>query len=153
MWVDERGSDVLGIAECRQLLAIGASKGLPGHLGISARDAPTVLPLDYAVSGPDVLIRVGEGLFSHISGQLVAFEVEGEGDDGRPWSVLVRGPAGAERDPGAWADLPAPRVAQPGHHVVRIRAQVVTGRRLGTGQRAERSSDSRNSSLDPGTTR
>lgn len=131
MWVDERGSEVLGVAECRQLLAIAASKGLPGHLGVFGADAPTVLPLDYVVSGPDVVLRVGEGLFSNVAGQIVAFEVEGNGDDGRPWSVLVRGPALPEPDDDAWVGAPRPRVAQPGRHVVRIQAQVVTGRRLG----------------------
>ena len=131
MWVDERGSEVLGIAECRQLLAIGASTGLPGHLGISGPEAPTVLPLDYAVSGPDVVVRVGEGLFSNIAGQLVAFEVEGTGEDGRAWSVLLRGHARPEPgDPNSLGP-PEPRVSQPGHHLVRIQAHVVTGRRLG----------------------
>lgn len=153
MWVDERGSDVLGIAECRQLLAIGASEGLPGHLGISGPNEPTVLPLDYAMSGPDVLVCVGEGLFSHMVGQLVAFEVEGEGSDHRQWSVLVRGLATTENDEGAWAHIPEPRVARPGNHLVRIRAHVVTGRRLGDGQTEERSNDSRKSSRVPGTTR
>ena len=131
MWVDERGSEVLGIAECRQLLAIAASKGLPGHLGVFGTDAPTVLPLDYVVSGPDVILRVGEGLFSNVTGQIVAFEVEGTGDDGRPWSVLVRGLAQSEPDDHAMADAPQPRVTQPGRRLVRIQSQVVTGRRLG----------------------
>lgn len=141
MWVDERGSDVLGTAECRQLLAIGASEGLPGHLGISEPNEPTVLPLDYAVSGPDVLVRVGEGLFSHMVGQLVAFEVEGTGDDGRQWSVLVRGLATPEHDEAAWAHIPEPRVTRPGKHVVRIKAHVVTGRRLGANQTQDRPDD------------
>ena len=131
MWVDERGSEVLGVAECRQLLAIAASKGIPGHLGVFGTDAPTVLPLDYVVSGPDVVLRVGEGLFSNVAGEIVAFEVEGTGDDGRPWSVLVRGLARPEPDDQALAGAPRPRVAQPGRHLVRIQAQVVTGRRLG----------------------
>lgn len=131
MWVDERGSEVLGVAECRQLLAIAASKGLPGHLGVFGDDAPTVLPLDFVVSGPDVVLRVGEGLFSNVAGQMVAFEVEGTGEDGRPWSVLVRGLALSEPDDHAVAGAPPPRVAQPGRHLVRIQAQVVTGRRLG----------------------
>ena len=131
MWIDERGSDVLGVVECRQLLTIGASKHSPGHLGISGPDAPTVLPVDYAMCGPDVLLRVGAGLFSHIAGQLVAFEVDGIGQDGRPWSVLVRGLAMAERNHAECAHLPKPRVSQPGQHVVRIQTHVVTGRRLG----------------------
>jgi hypothetical protein len=131
MWVDERGSDVLKLAECRQLLAIGAKEHRVGHVAIPSREAPTLLPVDYSVDGPDVLIQVGEGLFENIIGQLVAFEVEIV-DAERPWSVLVRGLA----QPMAWEStptrLPSPRAAHPGHRLVRIRADIVTGRRLGS---------------------
>ena len=89
------------------------------------------LPVDYVVSGPDVVLRVGDGLFSNVTGQIVAFEVEGTGDDGRPWSVLVRGLARSEPDGDAVAGAPRPRVTKPGRHLVRIQAHVVTGRRLG----------------------
>jgi hypothetical protein len=140
MWVDGRRSEVLGVPECRRLLALGASEHRPGHVGFTTEpgrreglggNAPTVLPVDYAVWGPDVVIRVGEGLFRHIAGRLVAFQVDGV-EDGRGWSVLVRGPA----QPVELADVPrvpVPRVARPGAHLVRIRSDVVTGRRLGTG--------------------
>jgi Pyridoxamine 5'-phosphate oxidase len=129
MWVDERGSDVLGVPECRQLLAIGAAEHRPGHLGIPGDEAPTVLPVDYAVDGTDVVIRVGEGLFDSVVGRLVAFEVEGVDD--RPWSVLVRGLALQERPSRLTGAVPSPRVGRPGGRVIRIRSDVITGRRLG----------------------
>lgn len=130
MWVDERGSDVLGPAECRQLLAVGAAQNRLGHLGIQGDEAPTVLPVDYAVDGPDVLIRVGEGLSENVVGRLVAFEVECT-DPAQPWSVLVRGLALSEQAGAFAGSLPSPRVARPGEKIVRIRSDMITGRRLG----------------------
>jgi hypothetical protein len=130
MWVDERGSDVLGLAECRQLLAIGATHHIPGHLGFQGGGSPTVVPVDYSMDGPDILIRVGEGLFGNFVGRVVAFEVEGVNGD-RPWSVLVRGLAIGEEAASVSGSLPAPRVSQPGAKMVRIRTDVLTGRRLG----------------------
>lgn len=121
---------MLEFAECRQLLAIGAAQHRIGHLGIPSTEAPTVLPVDYAIDGPDVVIQVGEGLFENVVGQLVAFEVEAD-DEERAWSVLVRGLA-QEVPPGDHpAKLPSPRAAEPGHKLVRIRSDIMTGRRLG----------------------
>ena len=48
MWIDERGSEVLMIPECRRMLALGAKQGRHGHLGIPQEGAPLVLPVDYA---------------------------------------------------------------------------------------------------------
>lgn len=138
MWVDERGSEVLDLGECRRLLALGAKDRLVGHVGFLAGSAVLVLPLDYAVAGPDVLVEVGGGLFSRLADKPVAFEVEGFGTrmggwgsgGGAWWSVLVRGPA-VEEDAGSGGRSdPQPRVARPGRHLVRIRADVVTGRRF-----------------------
>lgn len=141
MWIDERGSDVLGLQECLRLLAVGALEHRPGHLGIAAEpppwqagasggDAPTVLPVDYAFTGRDVVIRVGEGLFTKIADKLVAFEVDGV-EEGRDWSVLIRGLAQPIESVDVGPRLPVPRVAEPGRRFVRIRSDVVRGRRLG----------------------
>lgn len=131
VWIDERGSEVVELPECRQLLAIGAARRLPGHLAVSGveGDAPTVLPVDYAVDWPDAVVRVGEGLFAEVVGKLVALEVDAPDDD-PPWSVLVRGLAREECDPGRLAAMPSPRVDVPGGRLVRVRSDVVTGRRL-----------------------
>jgi len=130
MWVDDHGSEVLGLGECRRLLALGAKEGQPGHLGIPQDRAPLVLPVDYRVHGPDVVLRLGDRLFEQVSrSRAVAFQVDGV-QDGHPWSVLVRGPANEVDAALLGGDLPTPVVAEPGRRYVSIRADVVTGRRL-----------------------
>ncbi len=132
MWIDERGSQVLDLAECRRLLALGAKEGLVGHLGIDQPGAPLIVPVDYAVHGPDLVVRIGEGLSERVRDHpLVAVEVEGLGPPSA-WSVLVRGEAIEVTESWLGEESGAlPRVPLPGHRIVRIRADVVTGRRLG----------------------
>ena len=95
MWIDERGSEVLSIGECRRLLALGAKHHLPGHLGVPTSSAPLVLPVDYSVVGEDVVVQIGKGLFGRIVDRLVAFQVDDVSDtqeigqSGTRWSVLV----------------------------------------------------------------
>jgi uncharacterized protein len=130
MWIDERGSEVLVLAECRHLLALGAKLGLLAHLGVGQQGAPLVLPVNYEVHGLDPVMRIGTGLFAEVSSaRLVALEVDGT-DAGRRWSVLVRGEAVEETAEWISAHPMHPLVAEPGHHIVRVRADVVTGRRL-----------------------
>ncbi len=138
MWTDERGSEVLDPPECRRLLAVGAKEHLHGHLAVADGSVPFVLPLDYSVHDSDVIVQVGEGLFSGVVERLVAFQVDGrlghqglQGvEDVCEWSVLVQGLA-TEVDPGSiGTHEPHPRVADPGHRLVRIRSDVLTGRRL-----------------------
>ncbi len=137
MWIDERGSEVLGVPDCHRLLAIGAKEHRHGHLGVPQDGAPLVLPVNYAVHGPDVVVRIGEGLFHRVDTQLVAFQVDGktqggiEGDQ-RPqiWSVLVQGLALEDGDNVPTGHIPQPEVVDLGLRVVRIRADVVTGRRF-----------------------
>jgi hypothetical protein len=137
MWLDERGSDVLGLAECRRLMAFGVKAGLHGHLATCQAGDVAVVPVDYTMSGNDVIVLIGEGLFGRVRNQLVAFQVDGTGASAgltgepvRAWSVLVRGFA-AEEDGTRLVSKPVPHVVEPGHRLVRIRADVVTGRRLG----------------------
>lgn len=130
MWSDARGSEVLELSECRRLLAVGAKQRLHGHLGIPREGAPLVLPVNYVVHGPDVVIRIGEGMFQDVSGgALISFQVDGV-EGGRLWSVLVRGLAIDEDASSLGPDLPVPEIASPGHRFVRIRSDVVTGRRF-----------------------
>jgi hypothetical protein len=97
-----------------------------------------VLPVDYAADGSDVIIRVGDQLVRHLDGVLVAFQADNasyeQATDGRgtegTWSVLVRGLVTGRPEPSIGVDLPHPRVAEPGHRLVRIRGDVITGRRL-----------------------
>ena len=130
MWVDQRGSEILGLAECRRLLALGAKEKRPGHVGIPQEHAPLVLPVDYQMDGSDVIVLVGDHLSAEMTGaRAVALQVDGL-QEGRSWSVLVRGPALEASAASIDGDLPSPSVAEPGRSYVRIRADVVTGRRL-----------------------
>ena len=135
MWIDERGSEVLPVSECRRLLALGAKFGLHGHLGITDGGSPLVLPVDYTVDGSDVILRIGDHLFAEAYREVVAFQVDNAGSDavgsseGR-WSVLVRGLVTGPVEHGTALALPHPRVAEPGQHLVRLRSDVLTGRRL-----------------------
>lgn len=143
MWIDEHGSDVLGLPECRQLLAVAARAGRHGHVGVPRDGAPLVLPVDYAVVGHDVLVQVGDRLAAAMEGRLVAFQVDGVDEgcwaaaDAGPWSVLVCGLAMADDGLVPCARSPEPRTAIPGNVLVRIRADVVTGRRIQSTRQAE----------------
>ncbi len=130
MWIDEHGSEILGVPECRRLLALGAKQGLHGHLGTPGAGAPVVLPVDYAVHGSDVVLRVGEVLFHQATGKLVAFEVDGLDGEWR-WSVLVRGLALAGDGLAVGTDTPKPHVPEPGRRLLVIRVDLITGRRIG----------------------
>jgi hypothetical protein len=131
MWIDDRGSEVLTLGECRRLLAVAAKQSRLGHLGMAEDGAPVVLPVNFVTDGPDLVIRIGDALMAEVleAGQ-VALQVD-DAEAEQPWSVLVRGPA--IEVPAGWhgADDLVPRVAEPGHRMVRIRADRVSGRRLG----------------------
>jgi hypothetical protein len=130
VWIDARGSEVLDTPECHRLLAVGAKEGFHGHLGIALDGAPLVLPVNYLVHGPDVVLRIGEGAFGRLAERpLASFQVDGV-TDGWIWSVLVRGLAIEEDPEKIAADLPRPWVAEWGHRAVRLRSDVVTGRRF-----------------------
>ncbi len=137
MWIDARGSEVLDEPECRRLLAVAAERGWYARVGVATDGAPVVVPVDFALDGREVVVILGHGFVGRsVPDSLVAIEVDGIDDDGRAWSVLVRG--FAERMPDdreglAGARLPSPRVARPGDVVVRIRSDVVTGRRFPPG--------------------
>ncbi len=138
MWIDDHGSEVLPGPECHRLLALGASEGRHGHLGVSQQGAPLVLPLDYAVYGPDVVVRIGEGLFHQVESKLVAFQVDGvtpvstakTDEPDKIWSVLVQGLATEDAELASMSRLPQPQVLSPGDRLVRIRIDVLTGRRF-----------------------
>ena len=104
MWIDDRGSEVLPVSECRRLLALGAKVGLHGHLGIAKEGAPLVLPVDYTVDGSDVVLRIGDHVFAEAYHELVAFQVDNAGghDRGRRRGSLERpGPGPADGPAGA----------------------------------------------------
>jgi nitroimidazol reductase NimA-like FMN-containing flavoprotein (pyridoxamine 5'-phosphate oxidase superfamily) len=104
----------LSATESRALLR-GA--GGAGHIGLSVRALPVVIPVSFAVDDDGVTVW-GEALDRHSffhAGDVVAFQVDGRDPEGS-WSVLVRGRA---------------EVALVGATVsVRIPAELVDGQRF-----------------------
>lgn len=138
MWTDDHGSEVLVLEECHRLLELAAAEGVHGHLGFRDSGAPTVLPLDFGLDGPHLVVRIGDGLHRRVAGvQMVAFQVDGQ-EDGRVWSVLVRGYAEDAPHPPAGRE-PRPQTPSSGTRLVRITADVVTGRRFVPRPAADRS--------------
>ena len=135
MWIDQRGSEILSRSECLRLVATGAHQGLVGRLGISRPGAPLVLPLSFAFVDGAVVVCLGPGRTAEVvTGALVAFETDRvDPASGEAWAVLVRGLAtelSADEVARSAGALPHPRVANPGNRFIRIRPDVVTGRRF-----------------------
>jgi hypothetical protein len=134
MWLDTKGSTVLGASECLRLLAMAARDTGFGRLGISTPGAPIILPVNFSLVEHHVLVRVGNDTFSHEApGRLVAFEVDHvNASVGMAWSVLVRGLASVVEDPDAstMAAAPVPFVHDPGETLITVRPDVITGRRF-----------------------
>jgi Pyridoxamine 5'-phosphate oxidase len=133
MWIDARGSKLLSPSECHELLSRAASEIGLGRLGVSAPDAPLVVPVNFTYRGDTVLVRTGDGYVSGLAlGRRVAFEVDHvDRKKGEAWSVLVRGLA-SELSAKALdeQDMPHPLVPLPGDRLVAIPTDVVTGRRF-----------------------
>lgn len=135
MWLDQRGSEVLGRNECLRLLAVHA--GGVGRVGLVNEAGQVVIePVIYRVLDGDVLIQVGPGSILHAARQpsAVAFETdELDRSAGRAWSVLVRGLAtvvDGARPAVARPAVARPLVPEPGDVLVRIRTESLSGRRF-----------------------
>ncbi|MCF2528928.1 pyridoxamine 5'-phosphate oxidase family protein [Yinghuangia soli] len=108
-----------------------------GRVVFSQAALPAVRPVNFAVLGMDVVFRTrgGSPLARALDGNVVAFEAdELDPADRTGWSVVVTGLAevlgpGAEYDL-LEATLPAPWAPGAYDRVVRIRVQLVTGRRI-----------------------
>jgi nitroimidazol reductase NimA-like FMN-containing flavoprotein (pyridoxamine 5'-phosphate oxidase superfamily) len=137
MLIDQRGSEVLNRTECARLLTIKA--GGVGRLGLVVDGQPAVIPLNYSLVDGDVVIQIGPGTVLTTIREarpIVAFEVDDvPAEPGSSWwSVMVQGFAEEVTDTGRLARLrqssPFPAVPEPGESLVRIRADVLSGRRF-----------------------
>lgn len=128
--IDE-GLEILSEGECWRLLA---SQTI-GRVGLSLGALPAIFPVNFVLEDGNVVFRTGEGLKlkAALNHTVVAFEVDGTDVEARGgWSVLVVGVAEA-LPPGN--PIPAPAgpdtwVGGERNHLVRIRPEVLTGRRI-----------------------
>ena len=128
----DEGLEVLDEDECLGLLA-GARVG---RVAVGQGADPVILPVNFVLLGTDVMFftRPGLKLMAALEGRRVAFEVDHIDVEGHMgWSVLVRGPL-STADPGSRPRAEAlglyPWVAGDRHHLVRIRPEVISGRRI-----------------------
>jgi nitroimidazol reductase NimA-like FMN-containing flavoprotein (pyridoxamine 5'-phosphate oxidase superfamily) len=127
---------VLSREECLSLMA-----SMPvGRLVFTDRALPAVVPVNFALSGRQIVLRTGStsSLSAALRGSVVAFEVDRIDPAGhRGWSVTVVGRAEHVTDPDQIArleELPLLSWAggEPGQFVV-IAVELVNGRRVGVG--------------------
>jgi len=135
MWIDERGSEILGVPECLRLLAWAAKRRAIGRIAISQERSPVIHPVNFAYREHQVVVRLGLGLtVETAAGRLVAFEVDQiDIDTSTAWSVLVRGLATVLSESESTSEsglAPAPLVPEPGEKLIAIRTDVVSGRRF-----------------------
>jgi len=119
----------LGRDECLSLL----TSQRVGRIAFTDDSGPDVLPVNYVMDGEDVLLTTtGYGAIARAAtGARVAFEIDGIDEFTESgWSVVVRGHATRESP----FDLPAERPQSWADgtrtYVLRIRSDVITGRRL-----------------------
>jgi hypothetical protein len=131
MTVDDR-LEVLSQEECRALL----EQETIGRVGVSVDALPAILPVNYSVVDGGIVFRTGEGtkFRAALDHTIVAFEVD-HSDPNREdgWSVLAVGvaaPFDASPEILRSAAMPTPWAGGSREHLVRIRPEVISGRRV-----------------------
>jgi hypothetical protein len=129
-----RALEALNLQECWGLL----TRDTIGRLAYTHADRPTIMPINYVVSGNDVLLRTdpGSALAAAVNGQVVAFEIDRiDRTTHSGWSVVVVGRATTED---LTNEPPRPNLAglEPWAEggrglLIRIEVDGVSGRRLG----------------------
>ncbi len=132
--IDDR-LELLDEAECRRLLAQGGI----GRVGMTSGVLPVILPVNFALIDGDIVFRTGEGSKLHATrgGAVIAFEVDAyDVPAERGWSVLAVGRAREVSDDDDLEQLRllhlAPWANGERTHFVRLRPELITGRRIAT---------------------
>ena len=124
--------EVLSDDECRTLL----EQETIGRVGLSVDALPAILPVNYSMVDGRIIFRTGEGakLRAALSHTVVAFEVDhADPDREQGWSVLVVGvaePVEAPTETSAHRAAPTPWAGGHRQHLVRIRPEMISGRRV-----------------------
>ncbi|WP_285692539.1 pyridoxamine 5'-phosphate oxidase family protein [Actinomadura sp. NBRC 104412] len=135
MELDDGGLEILDFETCRVLLA----KTPLGRIVFTDRALPAVQPVNYIVADGDVIIRTSPtSRLAHATRDtVVAFEIDDfDATSHTGWSVVVIGKARAVTDPAELTALRAlplrPWAPCERRHYIRIRPQLITGRRTPT---------------------
>lgn len=130
---DHNGLAVLTRSQCLQLLG----QAVLGRIGLTVGALPTILPVNFALLGEDVIIRTGWGVKLRAASdqQVVCFEVDGFDPPTRSgWSVLATGRAEAIDDPTRLERVRAlrlePWASERRDHYVVIHTELLSGRRV-----------------------
>ena len=131
----EEGLELLTEHEC---LALAARRPI-GRVAVTVGALPAVFPVNFCMVGRDVVFRTAAGtkLEAALKESVVAFQVDDFDTEGhRGWSVMMVGKATELRpiELGRLEPLPVRAWAHGTRgHVVRIRTEFVSGRRIVTG--------------------
>jgi hypothetical protein len=136
MMLTNEGLELLTEEECVTLLAPGGV----GRVGVTIAGLPVIMPVNYAYVDGEVVFRTGEGTKLNAATQraVVAFEVDAfDAGSAAGWSVLVIGRSSVVTDPTELAHLDdyeiTPWAGGLRNNYVRLRPELITGRRISTG--------------------
>jgi nitroimidazol reductase NimA-like FMN-containing flavoprotein (pyridoxamine 5'-phosphate oxidase superfamily) len=133
--------NVLSHDECLRLLV----RAPIGRMVFTERALPAIRLVNFILDGDEIALRTSEGgkLLSAVRHTVVAFEADEVDAVARVgWSVMVIGHAREVTDPAELtrlrALLPASWAPGPREHLVCIKVELVSGRRLGHALQAEK---------------
>jgi uncharacterized protein len=124
--------EVLSGDDCRALL----ESETIGRVGLSLEALPAIFPVNYSMIDGGIVFRTGEGakLRAALSHTVVAFEVDhADPDREEGWSVLVVGvaePVDDREKTLTFQAIPPPWAEGDRQHLVRIRPEMISGRRI-----------------------
>jgi uncharacterized protein len=126
------GLELLEEQECLRLLATSPV----GRVAVTIGGLPAVFPVNFAMVDGDILFRTGEGtkLRAAVAHAIVGFQADAiDSTYHEGWSVFVIGRSEEIDDDGSDLVTHAPVAPWAGgdrHHLVRIRPELVSGRRI-----------------------
>jgi nitroimidazol reductase NimA-like FMN-containing flavoprotein (pyridoxamine 5'-phosphate oxidase superfamily) len=133
MSVDASGLELLSELEALELLATVSL----GRLVYSDRALPFVVPVQFILDGPDIVIRTGRrsNLATHGPGNIVAFQVDDIAVSTRSgWTVMVTGRLQLVHDAIDIARLSALKLPSwapaAADRYLRLHPELITGRRI-----------------------
>jgi hypothetical protein len=139
---DAMEGEPLSHAECRRRLMDGDGRRNLGALLVDAGPATHALVAPYWISGIDLVVEVPDSYISRLADRRVSFEIDGvdkeletgicpsKGTGATNWKVSVVGFASELSRVAASVVPNDARTLRPGHGLLRLNCDAVTGRRM-----------------------